>query len=308
MRAGIAIGLVLLEAAAGAAARGQRPWNGVQYESNLSTRNVVVIAHEDDWQLFMGDAVSEILKTSAPTVFVYLTAGDDGRDSVYWLTRERAALQSTRTAQGLSATASDSISCAPVLVANHMVRKCSFLNVESYFLRLPDGKRNGTGFTRYAHQSMRALRSGKIGRISAVDGSTIYEGWSDLMSTVDQILNVRESGEILVHTMDPSKAVNPHDHFDHRMAGLIIEELRSRHKLAARYYMGYALATRAPNRTNQQTREKTAILIAYDTEMMRVDKRWSAFRERPSFYSECMTRTYARSPRAPRSIAGQDVR
>src|SRR5205814_6810947 len=55
-------------------------------------RIVYIVAHQDDWQLFMGDAAVESLGTGAPAIFVYLTAGDDGRDSVYWLARERAAL------------------------------------------------------------------------------------------------------------------------------------------------------------------------------------------------------------------------
>jgi LmbE family N-acetylglucosaminyl deacetylase len=144
---------------------------------------------------------------------------------------------------------------------------------------------------------MRSLHSGRIGKVNAIDGTATYEGWPDLVSTVDQILNTRATQGVVVHTTDPSKADNPHDHFDHRMAGLIVEELRKKHGMDARYYTGYALASRAPNRTNQQQREKTAIFIAYDAEMMRVDKNWSAFREHPTFYSQCMMRTYARSPR-----------
>jgi hypothetical protein len=84
------------------------------------------------------------------------------------------------------------------------------------------------------------------------------------------------------------------------MAGLIVEELRQRHGLPTRYYTGYALATRAPNRTSEERRAKTAVFLAYDAEMMRVNKQWSAFRERPSFYSQCMERTYARTPRIHR--------
>jgi len=46
----------------------------------------------------MGDAVSGILRADSSATFIYLTAGDDGRDSVYWQTRERAALRSTAVA------------------------------------------------------------------------------------------------------------------------------------------------------------------------------------------------------------------
>ena len=258
--------------------------------------NAFVVAHQDDWQLFMGDVASQKLKSKAPVKFIYLTAGDDGRDSLYWRTRERAALRSTRVAARITTDDSDSSECARVVVRMHSIRKCVVGTTESYFLRLPDGRRNGAGFTRYDHQSLRRLRAKRIGTISAVDGSATYQGWDDFASTVDDMLDGESDRRVLVHTTDPSIAINPHDHFDHRMAGLLVFELRKRRSLDVRYYVGYALATRAANRSNEQAREKTAIFLAYDQEMMRLDKNWSAYREHPAFYSDCMVRTYARTP------------
>jgi hypothetical protein len=169
-------------------------------------------------------------------------------------------------------------------------------NTRSFFLRLPDGKREGTGFARYEHQSMRRLRMGKIDSITAVDGSTVYHGWKDLSSTVNALIPDTSGPGSVVHTTDPSVVVNPHDHFDHRMAGRLVEELRRQRNLGVRYYVGYALATRADNLSKEQARVKTAIFGGYDQEMMRVNKNWSAYQEHPGFYSECMVRTYARTP------------
>ena len=103
----------------------------------------------------------------------------------------------------------------------------------------------------------------------------------------------------MLHTTDPSITVNPHDHFDHRMTGLLVADLRKTRNWRARYYVGYALATRAANRSQDQAREKTAIFLAYDKEMMRVNRQWSAYAEHPAFYSQCMLRTYARSAPVP---------
>src|ERR1700731_4067334 len=73
----------------------------VQYISNFPVPlDVFLVAHEDDWQLFMGDVVAKRIRAGHSVTFVYLTAGDDRRDSLYWQTRERAALQSTRLAIG----------------------------------------------------------------------------------------------------------------------------------------------------------------------------------------------------------------
>jgi len=246
----------------------------------------------------MGDVVVEELRAGKPATFIYLTAGDDGRDSIYWQTRESAALASTRVANGSAIGRTDSTECKPVVVARHTLRRCVLGATESYFLRLPDGQRNGSGFSRYNNQSLRRLRLSKISAITAVDGSATYESWDDLVSTVGELIGSDSGQSARVHTTDPSVAISPHDHFDHRIAGFLVAQLRKGRSLDVRYYVGYALSTRAPNRSSAQAREKTEVFLAYDQEMMRSNKKWSAYREHPAFYSECMMRTYARTPRA----------
>ena len=271
------------------------PSGGVSLLTNqIGQVDVVVVAHQDDWQLFMGDVLTQRLHSGNRGVFVYLTAGDDGRDSVYWQTRERAALGSTRIAAGIGVT--EPVVCAMVQIREHSIRKCTLGNTESYFLRLPDGKRDGRGFARYGYRSLRKLRAKPNSEMSTVDASTIYRGWTDLMATVGAITNLDSSASTM-HTTDPSVARNPHDHFDHRMAGLLVADLRKQYPLGAMYYVGYALATRAVNRSTAQTQAKTALLLAYDREMTAVNRKWSAYQEHRAFYSECLQRTYAvRSP------------
>lgn len=292
------VGMPALLFVLGSAASGQDRVKSLLNEPTVSSLrpNAFVVAHQDDWQVFMGDVAAKALRSGAPATLIYLTAGDDGRDSVYWQTRERAALRSTSIAGELTTADFDSVKCAPAVVMGHTIRRCVLGNTESYFLRLPDGRRNGAGFARYNHQSLRRLRLKKITTISAVDGSATYESWQDLVSTVKELLNESNDQTILVHTTDPSITANPHDHFDHRMAGMLISELRKRSSLDVRYYVGYALATRAANRSNEQARVKTAIFLAYDQEMTRINKNWSAYREHPAFYTDCMLRTYARTP------------
>ncbi|HEY8831502.1 MAG TPA: PIG-L family deacetylase [Gemmatimonadaceae bacterium] len=256
--------------------------------------DIVVVAHQDDWQLFMGDVLTERLHAGNRGVFLYLTAGDDGRDSTYWQTRERAALQSTRIAAGLPI--SQPFVCSMVEIDGHSIRKCSAGTSESYFLRLPDGKRNGKGFARYGYRSLRKLRANPGSEMMAIDGSTTYRGWKDLMTTVDAIVEAN-SPAVTIHTSDPNIARNPHDHFDHRMAGLLVADLRKQQRIAAMYYLGYALAMRAANRSADQTQAKTTLLLAYDREMVAVNQKWSAYQEHRAFYSQCLQRTYVvRSP------------
>jgi hypothetical protein len=119
------------------------------------------------------------------------------------------------------------------------------------------------------------------------------------MATVAAIID-QNAGEVEVHTTDPSIVRNPHDHFDHRMAGLLVADGRKSENWNVSYYVGYALATRATNRTTRQTQAKTAVFLAYDREMTTADKKWSAYREHPLFYSECLQRTYVRHLPPPR--------
>jgi GlcNAc-PI de-N-acetylase len=276
------------------ASRYPLPEKSVSYVSNSTAVDVVLVAHQDDWQLFMGDVVAGRIRNGSNVVFIYLTAGDDGRDSVYWTTRERGALESTRIASaGLAIDTA--VICSTAKALEHAIRKCTIANTESYFLRLPDGRRDGRGFARHSYQSLRKLRTKRMTSISAVDGSAAYNSWADLVATVTVLIGGGSVDRtVTIHTTDPSVVVNPHDHFDHRMSGLLVADSRRKNNWNVAYYTGYALASRAANRSKDQARQKVALFQAYDGVMTRANPKWSAYREHPAFYAECMLRTYAR--------------
>jgi len=271
------------------------PENRVSYVSNtIDYTDIVLVAHQDDWQLFMGDVVAGRIRSGARVVFIYLTAGDDGRDSLYWMTRERGALESTRiAAAGLGIDTS--VTCSTAKALEHAIRKCRIANTESYFFRLPDGRRDGKGFARHSYQSLRKLRAKRMTSISAVDGSAAYNSWADLVAAVTALIGEGSMDRtVTIHTSDPSVVVNPHDHFDHRMSGLLVADSRRKNNWNVAYYTGYALASRAANRSKDQARQKVALFQAYDGVMTRANSKWSAYREHPAFYAECMLRTYGR--------------
>jgi len=271
------------------------PESRVSYVSNYSTIvDVVLVAHQDDWQLFMGDIIAGRIRSGADVVFIYLTAGDDGRDSLYWATRERGALESTRIAAA-GVAIDTAVTCSIAKALEHAIRKCTIANTESYFLRLPDGRRDGSGFARHSYQSLRKLRARRITSISAVDGSAAYNSWADLVATLTALIGEGSMDRtVTIHTSDPSVVVNPHDHFDHRMSGLLVAASHRKNNWNAAYYTGYALASRAANRSKDQSRQKVALFQAYDGVMARANPKWSAYREHPAFYAECMLRTYGR--------------
>jgi LmbE family N-acetylglucosaminyl deacetylase len=273
---------------------------GQRIREQSNAVDIIIVAHADDWQVFMGDAVVDRIKSGRRPVFIYMTAGDHGREANYWRQREAAALQSTRVALG--ARDAGAI-CDSVVVAAHRIAHCKLGVSDSYFLRLPDGNRNGAGFARNHFESLRKLRANRVHSIGAIDSSTRYPSWQDLNATVATLVRMvgdsARSG-VMLHTTDPSIRINPHDHYDHRMAGKLTESLlhaQRSQETQGRYYVGYALATRAPNRTTRQRQEKTEVFGAYDDEMKKVDPAWSAYREHPRFYADCMLRTYSRTAR-----------
>ena len=273
-----------------------RTHSRVQQVSNKGV-DVAVIAHADDWQVFLGDAIVERIKAGRRPVFIYLTAGDHGRDSLYWQQREIAALQSTRVALGGAPLTS--AECDTVHLGAHVIRRCTLGPSQSFFLRLPDGNRSGRGFARNQFESLRKLRSTLGATMHAVDSSASYASWQDLASTVSGLVRMvadsMNARDIVLHTTDPSVRVNPHDHYDHRMAGKLTESLLMANDWSGRYYIGYALATRASNRSSVQRQEKLEVFSAYDRTMMQINPRWSAYGEHPRFYADCMQRTYSRS-------------
>jgi LmbE family N-acetylglucosaminyl deacetylase len=268
--------------------------SSIRQQSNSSGVDVVVVAHGDDWQVFMGDVIVERIKSGRRPVFIYMTAGDHGREASYWRQRELAAMQSTRIALGIT---DSPVRCDSVLVRQHRIAHCKLGVSDSYFLRLPDGNRNGRGFARNRFESLRKLHANRVSSVTAVDSSTRYQDWQDLNATVSTLVGMvadSAGSSVMLHTTDPSIRINPHDHYDHRMAGKLVESLLRSNGWRGRYYVGYALAMRAPNRTTLQRQEKTEVFSAYDREMKLINPAWSAYREHPGFYAECMERTYSR--------------
>jgi hypothetical protein len=161
------------------------------------------------------------------------------------------------------------------------------------------------GFPVHNSQSLRKLRTHQISAIAAVDGSTTYESWGALVSTVRAIAKMESPGIAVAHANDPNVVINPHDHFDHRMAGRLAQDLERSEQWNAVYYLGYALAARDDNLSQSATREKTRLFQAYDRVMVAANPKWSTLAEHRVFYPECLRRTYWR--RSARGIARSTI-
>lgn len=225
-------------------------------------------AHEDDWQLFMNpNAFNDVVGGAHKTVFIHVTAGDaglgagsGGRKRPFYLARENGALQAIRfmvDADKIPIKDSE----GPVSFDGHSIFRVRYGNAVSYFLRLPDGG-NGAGFEGTGFQSLKRFANGNTDAMFAVDGSTSYWGWKDLVQTVQHIISFERGrspfAQINVADLDPS--INPRDHSDHlATAKLALEAVKDMSCVSRAFYIDYASAKLPPNLNAQDRDMKSAV-------------------------------------------------
>lgn len=232
---------------------------------------VYLTAHPDDWQLFMGsDACTDVQRTRRKVVFICLTAGQaDQPDDAYWQAREKACRVAIQQAVQLQTPQSGLTLATPVplTVNNHQMLMARSANTVAYFLRLPDGNLRGQGQARGSFQSLQQLRAGTRA-MQPLDGGAPYQNWADLVETVRQILR-REAmpGKMTMHAPMPGEKLNPGDHSDHRMAGLVAQAAAARLECCFRLYAGYDINRRPVNLTNEQAANQLLAYRAYSQTM-----------------------------------------
>jgi len=228
-------------------------------------------AHEDDWQLFMNPpAFDDVTSGTAKTVFVHVTAGDaglgvgaGGRKQPYYLARENGALDAIRFMVEADKIPVDA-SAEVITLNGHAIFRTSYVNTICYFMRLPDGNGSGAGFAGTGFQSLKRLASGEINTLAAIDGSTVYRGWSDLVATVREILNY-ERGDIplaQLNVPDPDRRINPDDHSDHLMtAKAALDAAKDLNCVRRVYFVDYA-SSNLPENLNGLQRDMESAVFA----------------------------------------------
>ena len=222
-------------------------------------------AHEDDWQLFMNpNAYHDVHRPSTKVVFIYFTAGDAGaglgnagRSQPYYLARESGAKLS---AKFLADAARDT----PVIALNavgsyagHSISKWIYGNTTSYFLRLPDGNPQGTGYNTTGFQTLKRLRDKLINGIAAIDSSTTYQNWNDLTSTVRALIDHERgnASSVWVNLPDTDTAKNKGDHQDHQhVARSVLDAIKDLSFINKLFYLNYVTAD-LPENMNATDRE-----------------------------------------------------
>ncbi len=201
--------------------------------------SVFVVAHPDDWQLFMNpDAFHAMSRPQSKAVFVHVTAGDagtgvGGEPTPYDLAREEGARRAIRClANAVDATAALGADMKPEAVdrAGHKVARHSYANAVAYFLRIHDGKIVNGDDSQEHPLALDRLRLGTSAETRAIDGSATYAGWADLVATLESIITseLAPGMSLNLHIAELDENRNPGDHPDHRAVAFAMEEVAAR--------------------------------------------------------------------------------
>ena len=228
-----------------------------------------IVAHEDDDLLFMNPNLQHDIDAKHCVRTVYMTAGDAGSGSQYWLGRERASEAAYETMLHVS---------EPLVWVQKTVKlgDHQFVSIASprghkeivlVFMHLPDGNINGQGYKVSGFASLTRLRSGQVARVQTVDEQSYYssEELTQALTTLmdyylPTVLNTQASSD-MGHVY--------HDHQDHLAVGRYVNDAFKSYVNEAitplKHYIGYPIRERAVNVTGKDFTDKIKTFLSYAT-------------------------------------------
>ena len=201
---------------------------GASAAANCSAGSTMtVVAHEDDAILFLNPDLLHDIQSGRCIQSLVVTAGDDGRASSYWQSRE----QGVEAAYAAMAGVSNSWTQSDAGISGHPMSLMTLVGnpkISLVFMQLPDGNDNGSGFPSHQNQSLQKLYTGQISQIGTVDGSSSYTK-SQIVSTLTQLMTAFKPDKIL--TQDFVGTYGDGDHSDHHTVAYLTQQ-------ASRSYTG----------------------------------------------------------------------
>lgn len=250
-----------------------------------------IVAHADDWQLFMQpNAYNDLVAPGGKVVFIITTAGDAGNGANYWRAREEGLKSSVRFCLAPLQTLSEAD--GEKLFNSHMVHYWLVNNAVCYFLRLPDGGLDGKGFSQNNNQSLSGLRVGYTDTITAIDQSTTYYQWLDFYTTLQAIILEESAGlsNIHINYQNPDVSANPHDHPDHIATGQAIQAMPCIYCWRQSVFVGYNSRQTGEKLPPENLFWKAGMFAAYEKAVYDAGG-YSTLREDASVYLEWCIRS-----------------
>lgn len=254
------------------------PFNRIRPQGITPVTSVVfdVVAHADDWELFMNpDTYAQVNQPNTKNVFIYTTAGDGGAGSgpdplrPYYVSREDGANRTLRFVANVTPGFSEATVVTKVRIRGHTIRKVTYKNTVSYFLRLSDGAPDGQGYAPqgapvgFVTESLQHLYEGKITSMTAVDQSTTYLGWDDLKQTVAGIVSNEAIpiGRALVNLTETDQSLNTTDHSDHFHTSLLVKDsLKNKNCVSYSYFLTYDMSGKPTNVSSEEIINQAAVV------------------------------------------------
>lgn len=230
-----------------------------------------IVAHQDDWQLFMAkNAYADVTNPKQKTVFITLTAGDAGLGNggtgliPYYQARDNGSRLSIKFLADIASVPDRSESTQYVYANTHRIFQVQYKHTKSYYLRLPEGNGDGAGFVKTNNQSLKRLREGTLPKITAVDSSASYQGWADLVQTIQRIVVAESAGYsyVTLNVPETDDKLNPGDHSDHRLVGELVAQATKDLTCLKQYsWLGYFSSSKPLILTNDELLNCASVFV-----------------------------------------------
>jgi LmbE family N-acetylglucosaminyl deacetylase len=223
-----------------------------------------IVAHQDDDLLFLSPDLIHDIKDRNCVRTVYVTAGDAGSDSSYWLSREQGSQAAYSAMSGSEPPWIQRV----VKLTNQEYIRVSNPQKNGYisliFFRLPDGNLKGQGFSASHYENLSKLESGKINSIHSVTGQSVFTS-AQLTNALELLITTYKPSVIRTLVTD-SVGLYP-EHSDHmtvgRYARKAYQQVADNTLVSIRYYLSYSAHQMPANVNGLDLQEKQAAFLAY---------------------------------------------
>lgn len=230
-----------------------------------------VVAHQDDWQLFMGsDVFTRLRDPLCRVVIVIATAGNGRHPEYHWKSRlSGAVLSLCRALPSWSPYSLGETDAAPLPsffsvaydTVNHRGKTILQCQVRS------EQATRASLYMLHIAEPLSALRAGGEGAVLWPPDAAPYRSWDEFVETLERIL-IAEKGEaagpVPVFTADLDESVNPGDHPDHLLTAQAVCEIAARSPwLRPVFYSMYANKLKPANLEGRQAADQRAAIYAY---------------------------------------------
>jgi hypothetical protein len=251
-----------------------------------------VVAHQDDWQLFMDPGISaDILDATCKTIIIHTTAGDAGEDRKFWQAREQGAINSLLFRHCRHSHAN--VSRKYVGIGGKKVYLAEAANCGLYFLRLPDGGMHGQGFAAYGFGSLGRLRLQRIDCLTSVDQLNTFRSTAEISRLLDGIFTrelrrnpVADRSRVTLSFPEYDHARNPDDHNDHFQTALLLRDTDAYGPAKKYAFVHYDIQHSAADLEGTDLFWKVGMFCAYHQAVLDAHG-YSTIDESPQYYRWC---------------------